>query len=380
MNTLRKNHLTVLLLSVLALVVSACGSDADPELETSAPIITETTLGSADPVDTDDDATIVEPASEPAEDSSTDDGGAPIDDDSTDQGGEAAADDSSDDGTNSAIDDATDGGEARTLGSSLLAGTLANQNEFSTARFEGGIFLVGAPGSELPGEINLRFFGAYDLANNSSDVSIDLGDFTTALEGQEGAEELALFSEFFDDPIRVVQVGDKAYINWSLLSLLSGGSDDVWIETDADESDELTAEFGFGGSGSPTQILDDLRDANATVEELGTENLRGVDTTHYRALIDTEALAETMTAEERADFEEELGGVSSEFPMDFWIDGDGLVRKFTLDLSGETFDDPEIESARMEFEMFDYGEAIDIQAPPADQILTEEELGFAFDE
>lgn len=370
MNTLRKHRLVVVLLSVLAVVASACGPAEDPDLGASAPVLTETTLGSSEPVASDDALSDPDPIdAEPVDDADGDDTVDGLNIDDTEEVIE----------TEDSTDESKDSTQAvaNTLGSSLLAETFAEDAEVSTARFEGGIFMVGREGSELPGELALTFFGAYDLENNSSDITMDFSGILAALEGQEDAEELALFGEFFADPLRVVQIGDKAYVNWSLLSLVTGESD-VWLETSAEESGAITEGFGVGGGSSPTAILDDLRDANATIEELGTENLRGVDTTHYRALINTEELAATMTPAERAEFEAELGGVSTEFPMDFWIDGDGLVRKFSLDLSGSLIDDPDLESARMEFEMFDYGADVDIQAPPADQILTEDELGFEF--
>ena len=83
--------------------------------------------------------------------------------------------------------------------------------------------------------------------------------------------------------------------------------DGMWLETAADESDGFTSDFGFGGSGSPTELLDMLSEASARLDVVGTEEMRGVATTHYRALMDTEALAADMNAAERAEFEEELG-------------------------------------------------------------------------
>lgn len=377
MNTSFKKHrLMVMLFAVLALVASACGTNSDPDTEASAPdTVTETTLGSAAPVDS--DAAVEGDAA--GEDAPADDATEAVTDDAGSDDGEAMVDDGDDE--SSAVDN-TDGGDntnaiSSTLGSSLLAGTLDGE-EVTTARFEGNVTIVGTPSSELPGELSLTFTGAYDLENNASEISMDFGDLANAFASGGGDPELELFSEFFAEPLMLIQVGDKAYINWGLFSLFTG-QDDVWIETAAEDSGAITEEFAFAGAGSPTEFLKELEDANATVEELGRENLRGVDTTHFRAIVDAESASADMTAEERADFEETFGA-NSEFPIDFWIDDDGLVRKFALDLTGDTLDDPEVESASMTFEIYDYGEEINIQAPPADKIITEEELGFDLSE
>lgn len=378
--------LLLLLVSTLALVASACGTSSDGDTETATPnTVTETTLSSGSVSAA--DAEPIAGESEPDAASSIGETLEVLPDDADTETGATVGDTGSSDNTESADASGAESGFAAagagTLGSSILAGTLDDSAAASTARFEGGFTFLGAPGSDFPGELSLGFTGAYDLANNSSDITIDFGDFLTALSEDPGsdASEMALFAEFFEDPMRVIQVGDTAYINWGLLTLFSGLGGDVWLETAAEDSGALTEDFGFAGGGSPTAILDDLRDANATIEELGTEELRGVNTTHFRAIVDTEALAEGMTASERAELENELGGISAEFPMEFWVDDDGLVRKFLLDMSDpELLDDPDLLSAQIVFEMFDYGEPVSIEAPPADKIITEDELGFSLTE
>jgi len=81
-----------------------------------------------------------------------------------------------------------------------------------------------------------------------------------------------------------------SYIKWSFFEMLLGT--DKWITGDADDSESTTSGFGFGTDGdSPTELLEALADANAQVENLGQDEVRGVVTTHYRAVLDIETLA-----------------------------------------------------------------------------------------
>lgn len=279
--------------------------------------------------------------------------------------------------------------DGSTLKSSLLARTLDQPADVSSARFEGRFSFVGAPGSEAPGEFSLTFSGAYDRAAQASDITIDFGDFIEAAAGSAAAQEgeqsddWALFSGFFADPIRIIAIGDTAWTNWSFITAFLGpdqaGDGDLWIEGSAQDGLDPTAEFGFAGVGEPREFMEMIQDGKATIEELGSDELRGVNTTHYRAIVDGESLRASMTDEERAEFESQFGSGGASLPMEFWLDDDGLVRKFLIDLSEPgMIEDEDLLSAEVVFEMFDLGQPMGIEPPPADKILTEDELGFNF--
>ncbi len=365
-------------LAALALTATACGSgDSTDAAGESAP---ETTIASA-PADgasteTGSDSDSDDGASSDAGSDNSDSDGASNDSSSDDSG-------SSDGGSNGSSGGIAVGGASITLGDSILAGTLNPAADTSTARFDGSINFVGAPGSELPGEISMGFSGAYDLNAGSSDVTIDFSEvFAVAAEADPDAAELGLFGEFFDEPIRVITIGDTSYVKWGLITLFAGGDvdGDVWLETPADESEDLASGFGggFGGT-SPDEFLSQLRDANAVVEDLGSEDIRGNSTTHYRALVDTAALSETLSAEEMADFQSNFGGAGEDvaFPIDFWVGDDGLLYRYEIDLTDPALleDTDGLERLTITYEIFDYGEDVGIAAPPADQIVSDELLG-----
>jgi len=254
------------------------------------------------------------------------------------------------------------------LGDRVLAATSA----ITTGRFEGRISIVG--GDDVPaGGVELVFLGAFDAANQASEISIDLGAVALAAAEAEGTD-LGPMAAMFEEPMIVRTVGTSSYISWSLFSLLTGG-DATWLESDASDADAITSSFGASGNGSPIDFLAALEEANADITELGTEEVRGVNTTHLRAVVDLAELDASLTDDERATLERDLGGLTvSEFPIEFWLDDQGLVRRYSMDFSELASAEGDIERAGMVFEFFDYGADISIEAPPAEDVMSADEL------
>jgi hypothetical protein len=123
---------------------------------------------------------------------------------------------------------------------------------------------------------------------------------------------------------------------------------------------------GAGMSASPTQQLDALRDASHQVAEVGREQVNGVATTHYRALIDVGKLTDALKGEVSGEFgdliERSLEQVSSA-TVDVWIDADGLLRRETSNSSMGS-----LGSFAMTMNFSHYGIHPDIQAPPPSEV------------
>ncbi|MDH4278330.1 MAG: hypothetical protein OEW83_09640, partial [Acidimicrobiia bacterium] len=72
---------------------------------------------------------------------------------------------------------------------------------------------------------------------------------------------------------------------------------------------------------------------------------------------------------------------TGELPIDRWMDDNGLLRRLVvelddLDAMGLGDEAGEIASILIEFEIFDVGEPVSIERPPADQVIGSDELGF----
>lgn len=351
-------RMATILLAVLGLLAAACTDDT-ASTETAGQL-----------------------SSDAGESAESGDGGA-ADDDAADDG-EAGGSDDTDDQANGNSSDEGDTGldEGTTLRSAVLGRALDQSNAMTSASFEGSIMITGGASSELPGDLTMSFNGAFDTEAQASRVTLDLGGLVAAAMAAdpetEGMDEL--FASMFEDPMEMITIGERSWVKWGLLAMF--GVEDKWLEGTADGA-AATADLGFGaGSDSPTSMLEELADADAEVVELGQEDIRGTSTTHYRAELDTAAMAATMSPDERAQFETDLGASpDASFVLDLWIDDGDLLHRFELAITGlEQVDDAEFEAMTMVYDLWDHGQDPGIAPPPADQIVTEDELGFSLED
>jgi hypothetical protein len=125
----------------------------------------------------------------------------------------------------------------------------------------------------------------------------------------------------------------------------------------------------LGGS-DPSQSLDLLRAASNDFAAVGDEAVRGVQTTHYRGTIDMEKLAQQGPAKARESYRriiEETG--QKQIPVDIWIDEDGLTRRLRYEQKM-----PGGGSTDFTQEFYDFGADVDVEAPPANQVIDITEL------
>ena len=102
----------------------------------------------------------------------------------------------------------------------------------------------------------------------------------------------------------------------------------------------------------PAGLLEGLRSSDASLAREGVESIDGVSTTHFAVTLPQ-------------------GRQSDPFPAghgDIWVDGDGLVRR--LSYPAYKKDNTVEVAARLEFS--DFGEAVDIEPPPADQVTEQQ--------
>jgi len=122
---------------------------------------------------------------------------------------------------------------------------------------------------------------------------------------------------------------------------------------------------------SPKQGLEYLQGLSGDVQDLGREDVNGVEATHYRASIDYAKVLDQLpnaTAEQR-DALSKLGVV----PADVWIDDQDRVVKMHMTIDGSGFG-AGAGTAELTMELSDFGVPVDVQAPPADQTIDFSEL------
>lgn len=105
------------------------------------------------------------------------------------------------------------------------------------------------------------------------------------------------------------------------------------------------------------------------LETVGEEDVRGVETTHYRGVVDLRRVADEVpgmkTSIERFI---ELTKVER-VPAEAWLSADGLVRRIKF-----AYDDMQLAPGQsadmtMQMELYDFGAAVTVEEPPADEVV-----------
>lgn len=119
---------------------------------------------------------------------------------------------------------------------------------------------------------------------------------------------------------------------------------------------------GFTEQVDPLGGFADFEDSIRSVTYVGEEDVDGEQLRHYEVTVDTKA----------ADGFQGLPsgkGVPKEAVFDFWVDDDFLARRMSTSL------DAGAQSVSMDIRMSDWGVPVDIEAPPAKEILDPSQMG-----
>ena len=180
--------------------------------------------------------------------------------------------------------------------------------------------------------------------------------------------------------IEMVLDGSTLYMR---LPFLEASDLKPWIEVDvaaiAEQEGLDLPSLQQLGQADPALTFAYLRAASDDTQEVGTEDVRGVETTHYRMTVDLARVADAVPEEQREEMRAavqaliEATGLDT-VPVDAWIDGDGLVRRMDL-----AYEDIEVApgkkgSMSMSMQLYDYGVDVAVEPPPADQVMSFQEL------
>ena len=281
----------------------------------------------------------------------------------------------------------TDAGADSGSSSTVLTRAVERTQAVRSARFALSMTIEGLP--DAPGTLGFDIEGASDPVNQRFQMSTDISSLFEAATtgGLLETDELGLLSLLLGDGvIEIIFVDGTTYLRWSLFTALFGAETE-WVSiagTGYADALDSVSDFGLGEFPSPDELLDFLADVGS-VEEVGTETLRGVETTHYAAVIDLEAVLDTLPAAEFASLESELleRGLTSlpNIPVELWIDDDGLIRKVALEIDFSDFDlagGDELPGAMsLVIEFFAFDDEVVIEAPPAVEVTPIDEAFFA---
>jgi hypothetical protein len=220
--------------------------------------------------------------------------------------------------------------------------------------------------------------GGFDTPAKRSEMSVDLSSVAELMKGFAsgfGGTVTGDLGSPEDWKLEVIQDGDVAYVHFPLLAKqLPAGK--TWVKGDAKTLSSADTgqlkQFGSLAGTDPRDIFGMLKAVSGSIEAVGTDEIRGVETSHYKATIDTAKLEQLVPAAQR----QSLGGLDqsvqqsglTEIPIEIWVDSEQRVRKLSIDVDAKQPGTPMAMKASLVVELYDYGKALDLDLPPADQV------------
>jgi hypothetical protein len=217
---------------------------------------------------------------------------------------------------------------------------------------------IGAEPVTMTGE------GEFDAEAQVGRMTFDMSDLGAA-EGADLGEAEMIFEQlvvYMKFPfLQQVRPGMKPWLKFDLQKLGEQEGIDLGGLEQLNQSD-------------PSQALAYLKAASGDIEEVGTEEIRGVETTHYELTVDLRKVVEQAPGQkENVERVIEQSGIEK-VPTQVWIDGDGQVRRMELLYEGMRFGQDQTGDMAMTMELFDFGVEVDVEPPPADQVTDVSEL------
>ena len=255
------------------------------------------------------------------------------------------------------------GGGGASVGAAVVREAPKTTTDAHTSRMEVTIERPPARGTPSP---PLKIAGEADYQGHRGHMLIDLSQLGLPGPPIDAVFDNATVYEKFPPALGSVLPAGKS---WVKVDLATAGRS---VGVDASGLSQAQA-------GDPSQTLDFLRGASDRVIRVGTEDVRGSATTHYRAVVDlNKAADQSPTARDAIKSTVKLLG-SSSMPVDVWVDAQGRVRrmKYVVDLSkskvtASTASVPG--SVTFTLELFDFGVPVQAVVPPADQVVDLSEL------
>jgi hypothetical protein len=205
------------------------------------------------------------------------------------------------------------------------------------------------------GAVNGTFTGDGAFAGKKARMSMDLSDLGGGvIQGRMDMvfANLVVYMRFPAELAQELPPG-KQWIKFDLAKL--GTTQGI----------DLAALFDQFSGSDPSRSLELLRAADPDFRAIGSETVRGVQTTHYRGTVDLERLAASAPANLRDTYRRviQLSGQKT-VPVDAWIDDQGRTRRVRYEQhmqGGSTMELTE--------EFYDFGAPVNVSPPPADEVI-----------
>lgn len=259
-----------------------------------------------------------------------------------------------------------------------LFASLQNGTEITSARMEGSIAMFGLDAATAGvSEVTILFSSSFDTATGDTAFLMDMSSMMGDLSGGTDDPLAGAFAGMMGE-MEVREIGDTVYLKFPLFTAMFGAETE-WVSMPAEEGGDFTSDFETMPT-DPGGLLDSFDPAGATVTTIGSENVNGVDTTHYSIELDVSEME--MSAEERAELEQSGIWAEGVIPMDLWVSDAGYMVRMIMEIDGSGMDlpaDESFESMTLHYDFFDVNEPVTIEAPPASDVTSMDDLESMFD-
>ncbi len=192
-----------------------------------------------------------------------------------------------------------------------------------------------------------RMTMAVDAAGQSMEADGQI-DYTTEPPAMRMSMTMPAMSQ---EPLELRMVDGVMYMN---MGAMSQGK---YLAIDLDDAATLPPGMdGFSEQLDPLGGFSDFEQSIDSVTYVGEEDVDGEQLDHYRLVIDTKQAAGFQGLPSGK-------GVPDEVTYDFWVDDEFLARRMSTSL------DAGAQSVSMDIRMSEWGEPVDIEAPPAKEVM-----------
>jgi hypothetical protein len=226
-------------------------------------------------------------------------------------------------------------------------------------------FSLDATIEGLGDPIELTASGTADFPRDRSRMELDFSEIAQA----GGAATAAA-----DWRGEAVYVNDRVFVRIPGLTKALPEHVD-WLLVDADTlAEQAGPQFNAPDPGEFVTFVDAIAD---DAEVVGEEAVGEADTTHFRGTVDVDELPSIARPDDRvqlASYARRLKTAGIErFPLDVWVDDEGLVRRLRTEYEGYRTGGPEL-TLLTTVELYDFGIDATIESPPRSRVTPLDEL------
>jgi hypothetical protein len=168
---------------------------------------------------------------------------------------------------------------------------------------------------------------------------------------------------------RMLVVDDSFYFELPKQAQKSGKP---WAKLDPNGSDPLSKSLSGAlketkKNSDPSQMLKQIEGAG-DITAKKQEDLNGKPTTHYSVTVDLKRYAEKLDPDFKSVMEKAIEAGITTYPLEVWVDQENLPVRVTVETPFTNPTTQKPDKVKMTMEYSDWGKAVTVTAPPADQV------------